>query len=114
MLTTTRSLSARARRTKEAWPSCNAPIVGTNPTLQPAALSLSRRDRSSDTPSTILIGGRPPAWRDPRGPTARWTLRDEATARSSRRTPPASREHVLLSLRYAPRSSPHRHARAAR
>lgn len=37
---TTMSHSSRALRNRSAWPSCRAPIVGTNPTIAPGVNSL--------------------------------------------------------------------------
>ena len=55
MLTTTTSHSARARAMSERWPSCSAPMVGTNPTARPAARAWSSRARHPAVVSTTSI-----------------------------------------------------------
>ena len=49
-VTATWSHSAAARATSERWPACRAPMVGTRPTVRPAARAASRARLN---PSTV-------------------------------------------------------------
>src|SRR6266545_4436262 len=60
--TATTSRSARARRISEMWPSWNSPMVGTNPTVRPAARSASQASRNSAIRTTTFTASTP--WRD--------------------------------------------------
>src|SRR5213078_2037397 len=55
MLTTVRSHSARARRTRLRCPACRAPIVGTRPTLRPSQRHASDCALASGTAATTRI-----------------------------------------------------------
>src|SRR5947209_19731761 len=57
METTTASATAPACRISERWPSCNAPIVGTNPTRLRDCFCTRENARISETDLQISITG---------------------------------------------------------
>src|SRR5690349_3714768 len=55
---TTRSADSRARSTRRRWPSCSAPMVGTNATRAPRARWARVQARMSGSPVISCIGPR--------------------------------------------------------